>query len=114
MNRTLHAKRLWTMGQFSNVEFQDEITDIPENVALNPKATGLLYSMMLLEMESAYVKYLSIYKEHPVLVKAFPAILDFFHEMSVAVEDEKTRTFTQLLEELNKDVKKDIPNEQPK
>jgi hypothetical protein len=102
------------MGQFNNVELQDEITDIPENVALNPKATGLLYNYMLLQMESAYVKYLSMYKEHPVMVKAFPAILDFFREVNIAVEDEKTKTFQQLLEELNKDVNKDIPNEEPK
>jgi len=92
------------MGNYSNVELQDEITDIPENVALNPKAIGLLYNLMMMEMESAYVKYLSIYKEHPVMIKAFPAIIDFFQEMNLAVEQEKTKTFNQLIEELNKEI----------
>lgn len=103
MNRSLKVKRLWSMGQFSNVELHDEITDIPDKVALNPKAVGLLYNMMILQMESAYAGYLSIYKDHPVMIKAFPAILDFFQEMNLAVEQEKTKTFTQLLEELNKE-----------
>lgn len=111
MNKSLHVKRLWTMGQFSNIELHNEVTDIPEKVALNSKATGLLYNLMLMEMESAYVNYLSIYKDHPVMIKAFPGILDFFQEMHVAVEQEKTKTFTQLMEELSKDVNKDIPNE---
>jgi hypothetical protein len=109
MNRNLRAKRLWSMGSFNNVELQDEITDIPENVALNPKAVGLLYNLMIMEMESAYVNYLAIYKEHPVMIKAFPAIIDFFQEMNLAVEQEKTKTFNQLMEELNKEIQKQQP-----
>jgi hypothetical protein len=114
MNRNLHVKRLWSMGQFSNVELHNEITDIPENIALNPKATELIYHMMILEMESAYAGYLSIYKDHPVMIKAFPDIIDFFQEMNLAVEQEKTKTFNQLIRELNKDINDDVPNEEPK
>lgn len=102
MNRNLKVKRLWSMGQFSNVELSDEITDIPENIAINPKAIALIYNMMVLQMESTYVNYLAIYKDNPVMVKAFPQIIDFFREIQVAVENEKTKTFDQLMEELNK------------
>lgn len=91
------------MGQFSNVELASEIRDIPEKVALNPKTTGLLYKLMILEMESAYNEYLEVYKDHPMLVKAFPAILDYFQEINVAVQQEKVRTYEELVAELEKD-----------
>lgn len=101
MNRTLKTKRLWSMGQFNNVELASEINDIPEKIALNPKAIGLLYNLMILEMEATYNSYLEVYKNHPMLVKAFPAILDYFEEMNIAVQQEKVRTYDELMKELN-------------
>lgn len=95
------------MGQFSNVELSDEITDIPQNIAINPNAVALIYNMMVLQMEAAYINYLAVYKENPVMVKAFPQIIDFFKEIQVAVENEKTKTFDQLVEELNKESNKE-------
>ena len=103
MNRSLSVNRLWAMGQFSNYELHDEITDIPEQVALNPKAIGLLYHLMIIEMESAHNKYLQLYKDHPMLVKVFPAILDYFDEINIAVEEDKTKTFDEFMSEINKE-----------
>lgn len=91
------------MGDYNNVELASEISDIPQKVALNPKAIGLLYNLMILEMEVAYNGYLQIYKDHPMLVKVFPKILDYFEEINIAVQQEKTRTFDELMQELNKE-----------
>ena len=101
MNRSLSVNRLWAMGQFSNYELHDEITEIPEHIALNPKAIGLLYHLMIIEMESAHNKYLQLYKDHPALVKVFPEILEYFDEINVAVEEDKTKTFDEFMNELN-------------
>lgn len=95
MNRGLHVKRLWSMGQYNNVELFDEILDVPEHVALNPKAVGLLYYLMILEQEKAHKKYLA-------LVKKFPATMEQIDKTAEIIEEERSRTFTEFMEELNK------------
>ncbi len=103
MQRSLRVKRLWSMGQFNNVELQDEIIEIPEKVALNQKAIELLYQLMILEQEEAHKEYLQLFKQYPLLLKMFPANLDFLDETILAIKEEKTRTFEELLVELNKE-----------
>lgn len=103
MNRSLSVNRLWSMGQFNNYELHDEITDIPEHISLNPKAIGLLYHLMIIEMESAHNKYLQLYKDHPSLVKVFPAVLEYFDEINIAVEENKTKTFDEFMSEISKE-----------
>jgi hypothetical protein len=91
------------MGQYNNYELHDEITDIPERIALNPDAMGLLYNLMIMEMESAHGKYLQLYKEHPALVNVFPELLKYFDEMNVAVNENLSRTFDEFMKEYNKE-----------
>ena len=95
MQRSLRVKRLWSMGNYNNVELYDEIIEIPEKVALNPNATGLLYYLMILEQEKAHKKYLALYKQ-------FPANMEQLDETAKIIEEERTRTFTEFLNELNK------------
>lgn len=94
------------MGNYNNVELYDEIIEIPEKVALNPRATGLLYYLMILEQEKAHKKYLALYAK-------FPAKMEQIDETAKIIEEERTRTFTEFLNEINKDVIIDIPNEDP-
>lgn len=101
LNRTLRVKRLWSMGNYNNVELYDEIVEIPEKVALSPKATGLLYYLMILEQEKAHKKYLALYKQ-------FPANMEQLDLTAEIIETERSRTFQEFLEELNKDL---TPNE---
>ena len=69
MQTSLRTERLYSLSDYNNVKFSQEITEIPEKVLLNPKATGLLYSMMVLEMEKAHKNYI-------MLVKSYPASLE--------------------------------------
>lgn len=103
MNRNLRVKRLWSMGQFNNVELFDEILDIPEKVALNPRAVELLYHLMIMEQELAHKRYLEVFKKHPTLLKIFPESLDYLNETVLAIKEEKTRTFEEFLQEYNKE-----------
>ena len=97
MNEALKVKRLWSMGNYNNVELYDEITDIPEHVALNPKARGLLYYLMILEQEKAHKKYLALYKK-------FPANMEQLDETAKIIEEERARTFMEFLDEINKEL----------
>lgn len=91
------------MGQFNNVELSDEISDIPQNIALNEKAVEMIYHLMIMEQEIAHKDYLKVFKDHPLLIKMFPEALDYLEETILAVKKEKARTFSELLQELNKE-----------
>lgn len=89
------------MGQFNNVELFDEISEIPEHIALNDKAIELLYQFMVMEQEVAHKNYLQVFKEHPLLLKMFPEILDVLDESLLAVKQQKARTFEEFMQEIN-------------
>lgn len=103
MNEQLRVRRLWAMGQYSNVELETTLLDIPEKVSLNPRAIELLYNLMTLQLEAAHKEYLQLYKKHPVLLKIFPEIVDYLDESLLAIKEEKTQTFDELIKELNKE-----------
>ena len=103
MNRKISVNRIWSMGSFNNYELNDEITDIPERIALNPKAMGLLYNLMIMEMETAHANYLKLYKDHPALVNVFPEILKYFDELNISVQEDQTKTFEEFMQEYNKE-----------
>lgn len=103
MNEQLRVKRLWKMGDFSNVELESTLSDIPEKVALNDRAITLLYHLMLLEAEAAHKDYLELYKDNPFLLKAFPDIVNYLDESMKAIKEDKSRTFEELMNELNKE-----------
>jgi hypothetical protein len=103
LNRTLRVKRLWSMGNYNNVELYDEIVEIPEKVALSPKATGLLYYLMILEQEKAHKKYLNLYKK-------FPANMEQLDQTAEIIEEERSKTFLEFIEELNRELSPDESN----
>jgi hypothetical protein len=51
MDRTLKVKRIFTMGQFQNIELADEVTGIPTELALNEDFIGTLSRLQLLNIE---------------------------------------------------------------
>lgn len=92
------------MGNFNNYELHDEVSDIPEHIALNPKAMGLLYNLIIMEMEVAHAKYLELYKEHPALTNVFPELMKYFDEMNIAVNNSLSKTYDEFMSELNKEL----------
>lgn len=96
MNRNLRVERIFSLGDYNNIKFSDEVTDIPERLSLNPKGVGLLYYLMILEMEKAHKNYLALYKR-------FPATKEQMDKAAEIIEEERSRTFTEFLNELNKE-----------
>lgn len=96
MNRTISVERLYSLGDFKNIKFNDTITDIPQNIALNDKAMGLLHYLQLTEIEHAHKRYLKLGLMLPARPEQIDATL-------VLLEEERSRTFQELLQELSKE-----------
>jgi hypothetical protein len=97
MNKKISVERLYSLGDFKNIKFYDEISDIPENVALNEKAMSLLHFLQLLEIESSHKKYLRL----GAMLPARPEQIDAAIEL---IENERSRTFVELTAELYKPI----------
>ena len=57
MKRTLTTTRLYSLGDFQNISLSDTIEDIPEELATDEKAMGLLRAIQLFQIERSYLKY---------------------------------------------------------
>lgn len=95
MQTSLRAERLYSLADYNNVKFSQEITEVPEKVMLNERGVGLLYSLMYLEMEKAHKNYIMLYK-------SYPASLEQIEQTASIIEEARTKTFKELLEELSK------------
>jgi hypothetical protein len=62
MNRTIASKRLYSLGDYKNVTFEDVIEGLPEDVMMNHELVGKLRYLQLIEMEIMLNKYLELYK----------------------------------------------------
>jgi len=89
--RSLTTERLYSLGDFRNIKFSDEIRDIPEEVALNKDAMALLHYVQLLDTEYAYNRYLELAKANNTIKQ---------EEILTFLESERTRTFEDLLKTL--------------
>lgn len=62
MIRALRVKRLYSLGDYKNIEFYDEITDIPTHVAVNKDAVNLINFYQLLSVEKSFREYMELQK----------------------------------------------------
>ena len=92
MNKTIAIERIFSLGDYQNLKVTDTITEIPDAIASNPDAVKLLRYLQLVDIEWSYVKYMKLRASEPKLanVESIEAALAF-------IEDERTRTFEDLL-----------------
>lgn len=57
LGRTLRAKRIYSMGQYQNIEMSDEITGIPPELALDEDFIAKLSLLQLIRLEVRINKY---------------------------------------------------------
>lgn len=67
MNRSIKYERLFPMGQYVNVKFSDEITDLPEAVCLNEDLMGKIRYLQMVDVEISYRVYLKLYEKAKTL-----------------------------------------------
>lgn len=95
MNKSLSVERIFSLGDYQNIKFTDTVTEIPQEVALNPEAVRLIKYLQLVDIEWAYVNYMNLRKNSPRIVKPedVEGALEF-------IEAERVRTFENLLSAL--------------
>ena len=94
MERKVSVERLYSLGNYQNVKFVDEITGIPESIVLNKDAMNLLHFAQVLEVENAYYKYSQLRLEKLPRGKLEDTVTDTLE----ILEQEQTNTWEQLLE----------------
>ncbi len=60
MERTLTLKRIFSMGQYQNLEVTDSITGIPNELALSEDFIASLSLYQLLRLEVRFQRYLEL------------------------------------------------------
>ena len=87
MNRSLKVERLYSLGDYKNIKFIDEIVDLPENVALDEESVGHVVYLQLLNVEQSFYRYYALAKKIKTLNPE--EILGF-------IEEERVKTLDQL------------------
>lgn len=64
MSRTLRAKRIYALGQYQNIEFSDELSDIPDELSQDQTYISLLEYLQLLHIEKRINDYYLIRKRY--------------------------------------------------
>ncbi len=62
MNRTSKITRIYSLGNYKNIQIEDSINDIPEDKALDIHYVENLKQLQLLSIEETYRKYLDLYE----------------------------------------------------
>ena len=99
MKRSVTTTRLYSLGNYQNISFSDTIEDIPESVALDNKAMGLLRSIQLFQIERSYLKYFKL-KETTHKISSEEA-MELIDELDVT----STQKFNKLFYDTPKDAK---------
>ena len=60
MPRTLKMERLHFLGDFRNVKFIDEISELPDDIAFNGELIGALRWLQLMQSELTFYRYLTL------------------------------------------------------
>ena len=96
MQRKISVERLYSLEQYQNIKFTSELSDIPEEVALDEQAMDMLYYLQMVSCDLAYKKYMEIREE---LAKTKPNVLEFLEAQHKQTNDE----VLQKLQELKKE-----------
>jgi len=92
MKKMVSVERLFALGDYQNIKFVNTITEIPEDVLMNPTALEALWYLQLIEIEEAKHKY-------DLLTRS---IIDTSREeISKMLEGERMRTYEEFVKQLD-------------
>lgn len=66
VNRQVGVRRLYSLGDFKNVTFDDVYTDVPTDLAFDPDLVGQIKFLQVVSIEIAFRKYLNIMEKYPL------------------------------------------------
>ena len=66
MNREIGVKRLYSLGDYKNITFDDIVTEVPQELIFDVELVGQIKYLQLLSVEVAFRKYLKIMEDIPL------------------------------------------------
>ena len=60
MKRKISLERLYSLGDFKNIKFSEEVSEIPDELVNNEQFITILTNLMLLRIEQNYNKYIKL------------------------------------------------------
>lgn len=66
MNREIGVKRLYSLGDYKNITFDDIITEVPQELMFDVELVSQIKYLQLLSVEQAFRRYLQIMEEIPL------------------------------------------------
>jgi len=65
MERLIRIKRLYSLGDYRNIEFEDFFSNIPDPLLFDDKFTSEAYYLLLVNIELAYRRYINLAAKYP-------------------------------------------------
>jgi hypothetical protein len=92
MNRNLGIERVYSLGDYKSIRFLDFINEVPEEIAMNMDAVGLIRYLQLVGVDLAYTKYNMLLKQHTPMLE---------HERESFLTTEYANTMDELKQLIN-------------
>jgi hypothetical protein len=104
MNRKSTVEALYRTGDFSNVKFVEETTEIPESIFLNKEIMTLIRQLQIVETEQGFNYFLQLsritrsnsVREVMFILQEEGTSNDRLLEIEKMLEEYKTRTYDDL------------------
>ncbi len=93
MERTLRTKRLYWLGDYRNIEFEDILEGIPSEQVLNGEYVSNIRYLQLVTIELAYRRYANLVTKYPHSMA--------FDEAIKALEEEREAALITIKQSLN-------------
>jgi hypothetical protein len=66
MNREIGVKRLYSLGDYKNITFDDIIVEVPSELMFDTELVSQIKFLQLVSVEVAFRKYLNIMEQFPL------------------------------------------------
>jgi hypothetical protein len=86
VNRSLKVERLYSLGDYKNIKFIDEINDLPEEVIFNDGVVSKIRYLQLISLELNIRKYMELMRA--VQTVPLEEQLQYLEEQKVNTLDE--------------------------
>ena len=94
MNRQLGVKRLYSLGDFKNITFDDILTEVSQELAFDTTFVNQVKFLQLVSIEIAFRRYVKMMEEYPLSGEG---------RMIEALEDLRQETINSIQEIINGD-----------
>ena len=108
MSGKISAERLYSLGNYKNIKFIEEVNDIPDDLMFNVEYVTYVRTLQALRLDKSYLQYLQLFDE--VVQKVIDETMELAEAISTLDVTAKVMTDT-MKEFLNRDLKSIIQKE---